>query len=177
MNTLSVWSPSFSAAASLGGALGGAFVGGWLSDRREHKKRSADLIARQLKEFYGPLTALQASTQIHRDLLARMNAAAECFEKSKTSDIAPTTGGFPEQMQLKGDDDLTDIKDLMRIYRQMMDVFQASISVADPTAHAYFLTLCNYVDSWERSVRFAMPSQVWIVEDRVKECFNRFTRI
>ena len=43
--------PLISAAA----ALGGVFLGGWLTNRREREKRRTDHIERQLSELYGPL--------------------------------------------------------------------------------------------------------------------------
>jgi hypothetical protein len=103
-----------------------------------------------------------------------MNAAAQSVEESKTSGKAPTTEGVPEQMALKGDDftDLT--KYLMPIYQHMIDVFRTNMSVADPAAHQYYLTLCNYVDSWERSVRNATPAQVWIVAGESEKVLEPF---
>lgn len=151
-----MWSALISAAASLGGALGGAFFGSWLSDRRERRNR-------KLNDFYNPLWALQASTQIYHDLLTSMNSAAHRVEESKTSGKAPSAGGLPEQMMLKGDDftDLT--KNLMPIYRNMIDVFRTNMAAADPIACQYYPTLCNYAHSWERSVRNATPASEWIV--------------
>lgn len=151
-----MWSALISAGASLGGALGGAFFGSWLSDRRERRNR-------KLNDFYNPLWTLQASTQIHHDLITRMNSAAQRFEESKTSGKAPTTGGLPGQMMIE-DDDFTDLtKHLMPIYRNMIDVFRINMSAADPMAHQYYPILCKYVHSWERSVRNATLAQVWIV--------------
>jgi hypothetical protein len=151
-----MWSALISAAASLCGALGGAFFGSWLSDRRERRNR-------KLNDFYNPLWALQASTQIYHDLLTRMNSAAQRVEESKTSGKAPTTGGLPDQMRLK-DDDFTDLtKNLMPLYRNMIDVFRTNMPAADQTAYQYYPILCNYVHSWERSVRNATSAQAWIV--------------
>jgi membrane protein YqaA with SNARE-associated domain len=70
---MNVWiTPLTSAAGSLGGALVGAFVGGWLRDRREQRKRRADLIDRQLQQFYRPLRALRDTTRVYSDLLSKM---------------------------------------------------------------------------------------------------------
>ena len=41
-------------------ALAGAYLGGYVADRREREKRHADFIMRQLTEFYGPLVACRA---------------------------------------------------------------------------------------------------------------------
>jgi hypothetical protein len=46
--------PLISAAAG----LGGVFLGGWLTNRREREKRRTDHIERQLSELYGPLMTL-----------------------------------------------------------------------------------------------------------------------
>jgi hypothetical protein len=43
-------------------ALAGAYLGGYVADRREHERRHSDFIARQLIEFYGPLVACRAET-------------------------------------------------------------------------------------------------------------------
>jgi hypothetical protein len=43
-------------------ALAGVYVGAYLIDRREGKKRRSDFITRQLTEFYGPLVARRAET-------------------------------------------------------------------------------------------------------------------
>jgi hypothetical protein len=166
--------PLISAAGSLGGALVGAFVGGWLSDRREATKRSADLMVRQLMEFYGPLKAAKDETDLYSDLLARMNEAAECSEKSRTTGMASTTGGFPEEMQLKGND-LEVIKGtLMPIYRNMIKEFRSNMSIANPTAHAYFPILCQYVESWVRRGNLDMPSAVRIVAGQSEKVLQPF---
>jgi hypothetical protein len=156
MTVMSVWTPLISAAGSLGGALVGAFVGGWLSDRREQKKRSADLIVRQLQEFYGPLTALRAETHLYDDLITRMNS------------------GAPDQMPISGDD-LTIMKEkLFPIYQRMITVFRTNMSVGGPTAHEYFYSLCKYVDSWEKSLHSASPAHAWIVRGQNDEVLQPF---
>jgi hypothetical protein len=43
-------------------ALVGVYVGAYLVDARERKKRRSDFITRQLTEFYGPLVARRAET-------------------------------------------------------------------------------------------------------------------
>jgi hypothetical protein len=123
MTVMSVWTPLISAAASLGGALVGAFVGGWLSDRRKQKKRSADLIVRQLQEFYGPLTALRAETHLYDDLITRMNSGAPDL--------------LPEQMPISGDD-LTIMKDKLFPIYQRMNSWEKSLHSAIP-AHAWIV--------------------------------------
>jgi hypothetical protein len=151
-----MWSALISASASLGGALGGAFFGSWLSDRRERRNR-------KLNDFYNPLWALQANTQIYHDLLSRMNSAAQRVEESRTSGKASTTGGLPEQMMLKDDDFAELTKNLMPLYRNMIHVFRTNMPAADQMAYQYYPILCHYVRSWERSVRNAAPAQEWIV--------------
>lgn len=147
---MNVWvTPLISAFGSLGGALVGAFVGGWLSDQRERRKRRADLIVRQLREFYGPLTAFRTATRVYDDLLLKMNSSPP--------------GYMPEQMPITGGD-LTILQDkLLPIYRDMVNVFRTNMSVGDPITHEYFSVLCKYVDSWERGLRAATLSNAWIV--------------
>jgi hypothetical protein len=154
--------PLISAFGSLGGALVGAFVGGWLSDRREQKKRAADLIVRQLQQFYGPLTALRAVIHLYDDLITRMNS--------------PVPGLTPEQMPLS-DDDLAIMKEkLFPIYDEMITVFRTNMSVAGPAVHEYYYTLCKYVNSWEKGLNSAIPAHTWIVRGENEKCFSRFTQ-
>jgi hypothetical protein len=157
---MSVWTPLISAAGSLGGALVGAFVGGWLSDRREQKKRSADLIVRQLQEFYGPLTALRAETRLYDHLITRMNSSVPNL--------------MPEQMPLSGDDFTIMKEKLFPIYQRMITVFRTNMSAAGPTAHEYFYSLCKYVDSWEKSLHSAIPAHAWIVRGQNDEVLQPF---
>lgn len=127
---------------------------------RGQKKRSADLIVRQLREFYCPLTALRTETQLYNELLTRMNS--------------PGPGLIPEQMPLTGDD-LTIIKEkLMPIYREMINVFRTNMSVANPTVATYFYSLCKYEDSWDKSVRSAVPAQAWIVRGQTEKVLHPF---
>jgi hypothetical protein len=158
---MNVWiTPLTSAAGSLGGALVGAFVGGWLSDRREQRKRHADLIDRQLQQFYRPLRALRDTTRVYGDLLSKMNSSSP--------------GLMPEQMAI-ADDDLTILKDkLVPIYRDMINVFRTNMSVADPGMDEYFSILNKYVESWEKSLRGAMLAHEWIVRGENEKVLQPF---
>src|SRR6266436_7637701 len=58
--------PLISAAAGLGGALGGVALGGALTNSRERKKQRTDRIERKLSEFYGPLMTLYKQIEARR---------------------------------------------------------------------------------------------------------------
>src|SRR5215472_2578446 len=124
----------------------GVFLGGWWSDKREREKRRTDFMARQLTEFYGPLLSLRVQTEVHRELLTRMDLAAKCFEASNATGTSPTGAGLPELMQVNGDDIAKLKAVLLPLYRRMIDVFQNNMFVADAESHLYFPELVNYVN-------------------------------
>jgi hypothetical protein len=159
----------FNAVISAASGLLGVLLGGWWSDKRERDRRRTDFMARQLTEFYGPLLSLRVQTQVHRDLLKRMNLAAKRFEASKTTGAPLTGAGLPELMPVSGDD-IPKIKEvLFPLYRRMIDVFQNNMFVADPESHLYFPALAEYVESWERGLREAVPSHSSIVVGQSEE--------
>jgi hypothetical protein len=161
---------------SAASGLLGVLLGGWWSDRREREKRRTDFMARQLTEFYGPLLSLRVQIQVYDELLKRMNLAAECFEKAKTSGASWTGKGLPEQMPVS-EDDIPNLKEeLFPLYQRMIDIFQNNMFVANPDSHLYFPDLVKYVGSWERGLRDAMPGHTWIVvgqsEVNLKPLYN-----
>ena len=76
--------PLISAAAG----LGGVFLGGWLSDRREREKRRTAFVTRQLSEFYGPLVSMRTEIRSRGELRVKIENA---MKKSKKTVFSATT--------------------------------------------------------------------------------------
>src|ERR1700674_5177897 len=92
--------------------LGGVFLGGWLSDRREREKRRNDFITRQLSEFYGPLVSMRAEIRARGDLRLQIETAID--EKHARDLIEAGSYGGQSAIRQVTDDNIPPMLAVMR---------------------------------------------------------------
>jgi hypothetical protein len=166
--------PLISAAAGLGGAL----LGGWLSDRREREKRHADFIGRQLAEFYGPLVSLRTEIFARSVLRERISAAADTAwqelvgEARAAGPLASVENIQRVQRErwpsfealIKDEPDVLRNK-LIPAYQQMIATIREKMWLATPETRNRFVsgefsTLFDHVEILERHLRTPLPAEV-----------------
>jgi hypothetical protein len=158
--------PLVSAAAG----LGGVFLGGWLSDRREREKRRNDFITRQLSEFYGPLVSMRAEIRARGDLRLKIETAID--EKHARDLVEAGAYGGQNAIRQVNEENIPPMLAVMRdeykiftdvsmpLYRKMLDVFREKMWLAEAETRGYLPLLIEFVDVWERHIRGTMPGEV-----------------
>ena len=160
--------PLISAAAG----LGGVFLGGWLSDRREREKRRTAFVTRQLSEFYGPLVSMRTEIRSRGELRVKIENA---MKKSKKTVFSATTENELAEFMAKTQDEYKIFTDVsMVLYRKMIEVFRKRMWLAEPETREYLPQLIEFVDVWERRMRDAMPDEVVLAIEHSEENLRSF---
>jgi|SRR5580658_500112 hypothetical protein len=172
--------PLISAAAG----LGGVFLGGYLSDRREREKRRNDFITRQLAEFYGPLVSMRAEIQARSALRLKIQTAQDQNHMNDLLD-AQLHGG-PNAVKEMNDDNIPPMLDVMRdeykiftdvmmpLYRNMLQTFRDRMWLAETETRDYLPALVEFVDVWERHLRGTMPGEVLLEINHTEQNLHPF---
>jgi hypothetical protein len=165
MSATDVLNPLISALSG----LGGVWLGGWLSDRRERDKRRTDFITRQLTELYGPLVSMSAEIEVRnalRDKISKANIEArrEQMRMANQGDpnearqVAKETGTVSLKLSKYEDASLREI--LMPIYRSMLSLCREKVWLTEPETRKHFTMLIEYVEILDRIIRDALPFDV-----------------
>jgi len=162
--------PLVIAAVSFLGALGGTLLGGWMNARREKTQRRVAFLERQLRDLYSPLLELRAEVRAHGELRLRVDNAADLVWRdlcAKASDEGGNEGlrklheeRWPQFEALLEYDNSKLRDDLMPAYRQMALVFRDNLGLAEPETRAYFESVLEYVEIWERYLTGEFPPEV-----------------
>ncbi len=145
MDAASILNPIVSALAG----LGGVWLGGSLSDRREREKRHVDFITRQLSEFYGPLVSMRNEIQ-----------ARDSLDK----EIVTTDGRWSgdEDSQFK-ERQITDFRTkTIPSYLQMVATFREKMWLAESQTRLHFQNLSRFVDLMVRGSTGAISGEVYL---------------
>ncbi len=165
MNVESVLIPLITALAG----LGGVWLGGWLSDRRERNKQHTEFVERRLAELYGPLLSLHKEIRARSELRLKIETTVDAqhmtdlFEAvARDRDLVQrvTDEHIPGLLTMIRDEDKTFADVLMPLYRQMLATFREKMWLAEPETRGYCSALIEFVDVWERILRKAMPREV-----------------
>jgi hypothetical protein len=132
------------------GLVGGVFLGGWLSDRRERAKQRTDSIKRQLSEFYGPLLSIRNELQ-----------ALEQLDK----EIVTADGSWSEtdDSKFKAGQINSLLEKTMPSYRQLVTIFRDNLWLAEPeTINLHYTNLIKLVDLKDRCLRGEIPGEIYM---------------
>jgi hypothetical protein len=147
---------------SAAAGLGGVFVGGWLSDRRERQKQGNDFIRLQLSDFYGPLLSMFTEVRARDALRMKLIQTINQHHGSKTQEIYQRGHDAIRDASMEGLNKLgtmaNDEKQIFRdtampAYRQMLTTFREKIWLAEPDTRNYFTDFIEFIDVWERTLR------------------------
>ncbi len=149
--------------------LGGVYLGGWLTNRREVEKRRSDFANRQLSEFYGPLLSIRIEINARSKLRMKIDGAANSAWGAMIDDARKINVEAVQQIRAERwpafsaiiDDDNKTLRDiLLPAYRQMLATFRERMWLAEPDTRQYFMNLVEFIDIWDRHIRDAMPGEV-----------------
>jgi hypothetical protein len=154
-------------------ALAGVYLASWLSDRRERERRQTEFLVRRLVELYGPLMSIRAEILAHKQLLAKMDAAAD--GRDGEPPISPS-GTLPELMGMTEDEIVELRQKVVPAYRTLVSSLRERLWLADPSTREHLPALIGYVESWERSAGAALPGHVQIVVGQSQRSLARFFR-
>jgi hypothetical protein len=148
--------------------LGGVFLGGWLSGRREKSKRRIDFVTLQLSEFYGPLVSLRAEIDARSRLRLKLEGAMDQAhmdglldagrDAQRAEDV--TDMAIPSMLMVMRDEDRIFKEVSMPLYRKMLDIFREKTWLAEPETRAFLPPLIEFVDVWERHILGTMPGEL-----------------
>jgi hypothetical protein len=158
--------PLISAAAG----LGGVFLGGWLTNRREREKRRTDHIERQLSEFYGPLITLRKQLAARREHRGNIESAINKVwerlapEMRKVGvDDQKISQLLTDQLNALTEDDKKYLGEIfLPDFREMLRLFRDKMWLAEPSTVSHFGTIVEYVDAWELSLQGVIAGAVAI---------------
>jgi hypothetical protein len=166
--TAAAWiNPLISGGAGLLGVVIGAALGAYAQARG----RRADFQSRQLNEFYGPLLGLRAVIRAHGELRVRIQGAHDA-SWGELVKMARDDGGVDAVVRLRegplgktfkeavGEDDRQFREVIFPCYKQMIEIFRAKISLAEPDTRQHLPALVEFVEVWDRFLQGALPGQV-----------------
>jgi len=110
---------------SAASGLGGVFLGGWLTNRRDQKKARTDFITHQLSEFYGPLVAMRAEIQARGELRLKIEKAMDERHAQNLENLVEAGAIRRDEFEI-----FTDVS--MPLYRRMLDTFREKIWLTEP---------------------------------------------
>ncbi|MCH7806943.1 MAG: hypothetical protein IH995_07355 [Proteobacteria bacterium] len=149
------------------GSLAGVFLGGWIANRNNEKRRKADFIEKQLSEFYGPIVSLRAEIKAHSELRVKIQNVAsskweELFSRVKTPEARDKLSQkrYPQFQAIIEYDNTKLREELIPAYQKMITLFRDKMWLAEPETREYFDDLVEFVDIWERSLRNTLPPEV-----------------
>jgi hypothetical protein len=155
--------------ATAGVGLIGVLFGGWIANRNAIATRRFDFLSRQLAEFYGPLLSIRNELRARGELRAKLDelASQEWGHVSARLDGMDPSAAADElknryepfgKMIEFNNERLRDTS--MPAYREMLRIFRERAWLADVDTRAYFNSLVEFVEVWERFLDKAMPREV-----------------
>lgn len=158
------WTVAVPAVSGLTGALGGAFLGGWLSRWNEQRKQRLDFATQQMREFYSPMLGLSTHISSLSVLRERIEDTAQ--------EAPPTVPGRPSERPLEAGaerekragaveyDNEQFRTVLLPLYEEMLRVFSEKFWLADADVQQQYARLVEYVELWKRLLAKAIPPEV-----------------
>jgi hypothetical protein len=167
-NSLGLLQWGISIAVPAASGLSGVLVGALLSQWREKNNRRHDFIAKQLAEFYSPLLSIRKELKATRETEIKISRAADAAWRG----LCERYQGDPDRLRSMTEerrDSFTRIidynnqslrTDCIPAYHRMIDVFRNKMWLAKASTEAYFPSLLEFVDIWDRWLSGALPGEV-----------------
>lgn len=149
--------------------LAGVAIGAWLTSRREQKQRKLAFLEKQLSMFYSPMLGLRNEIKAHGAFRVRVQNEADaawrqlCAETEKLDVEARRrllSERGPEFTRIIEYDNTKLHEELLPAYRKMVELFREYYWLAEPETRAYYDSLLEFVEVWNRWIAKALPSEV-----------------
>jgi hypothetical protein len=149
--------------------LSGVLIGGLIASRNQKVERRQRFIRDQLTEFYAPLLGLRERVRAYGKIRVKVNDAAGAawpllMEEARRRGIEHLAEMeeklWPGYQKIIDDHNEQLKKELIPMYRQMVDVFTARMQFAEPSTRGYFGELVEFAELWQRYVSDALPGTV-----------------
>jgi hypothetical protein len=148
----------------LSGIVGASLVY-YFGIRQISIKRHADFVERQLQEFYAPMAGWRKRIRSKSELRLRVSGAAN----QAWHEICESYGGAvmhdheerfkPFKRIIEYDNDQFE-RELMPLYRQMLDLFTDKYWLAAKDTRGFYQEYLEFVEIWERYLGAAIPGEV-----------------
>jgi hypothetical protein len=143
-------------------------VGAVLTNSRERKQRRLRFIDKQLEHFYSPMLGIRTEIRMRSELRVRIQevSQAEWTKLSQRADKTPgalaklATDRQPEFEKLIDYENALLSEHLLPSYRQMAALFRDNHALADAQTRAYYPSLVEFVELWDRWEKKSIPSEV-----------------
>ena len=148
----------------LSGIVGASLVY-YFGIRQISIKRHVDFVERQLQEFYAPMAGWRKRIRSKSELRSRVSEAAdEAWQESCESYDGTATQDHEERFKpfnriIKYDNDQFE-RELMPLYRQMLDLFTDKYWLAAKDTRGFYQEYLEFVEIWERYLGAAIPGEV-----------------
>lgn len=166
--------------------IGGIFVGGWLTSRRDVVSRKHAFITKQLQDFYSPLLGIRMEIRTRSELRERLSEAADAEWQQLVAE-ARASGGveavqrlqeeqFPTFKRMIDWDNKKLFEELLPAYRSMIHVFREHLWLAEPDTLEFLSGLVEFVEVWERvrddSVPMGVVTRIGHGEEKLKPFYD-----
>jgi hypothetical protein len=141
----------------------GVALGGWISSYSQREERRRAFLRSQLDEFYSPMLGLRERILAKSMSRERVNQAADSawrklydgqkierqieLEKTHKEEYGAIIDYNNEQL----------FKELLPLYREMIDLFSKKMGLAEASTRLYFGEFVHFVDIWDRSEKNVLP--------------------
>lgn len=143
----------------------GALIVYYFGIRQISIKRHADFVERQLQEFYAPMAGWRKRIRVKSELRLRISGAAnEAWLEICASNREAVMHDHDERFKpfrriIEYDNDQF-VRELMPLYRQMLDLFTDNYWLAARDTRGFYHEYLEFVEIWERILGAAIPVEV-----------------
>jgi len=149
-------------------------AGGWLTAHNQKRERQQRRINEQLAGFYGPMLALRTQMLSQSELGQKIRGNAgtawqEIVKRAYEGDNESrkidrmeklTQQRWPSFEKLTEYGNRQLVEEILPSYRKMVEIFTSKLHLAEPSTIAYFPTLLEFVEIWNRWLNESLPVEV-----------------
>jgi hypothetical protein len=162
--------PVLLALISAAAALGGVFVGGWLTSRNQKRERQIRFHREQLGEFYGPMFAIRAESLAKSELRSKISGEADSVWRELIDD-AMQGGGVEgieraRRVSFRTFEAIIEYnnrqlaEEIIPSYREMLRLFVEKMYLAEVSTITHLEDLVEFVEIWNRWLAESLPGEV-----------------
>jgi len=152
--------------------LAGVVLGGYLVSRHQRIERRQSRIREQLAELYSPLLGRRERLRARGEVRVKVSHAASAAWKKLCADVrADDPSGqaealrkmreerFPKFQELIEDQN-GQLREELPIYREMLQLFESNLGLAEHSTRRHFGTMVGFVELWNRYLDERLPGEV-----------------
>ena len=165
------------------GAAGllGVYVGGFVAQRNEARRRRLEFITKQLTDFYGPLVGLKADIEARAYREGFVSAAAAAMWEARLLDVSDPVkresilaAKSAEIEGLQGRYFAAQRDEVLPMYREMKRIFSEGMWLADSSTTPFYRDLCDHIDSLDQLLNLRLAYETLLLVGPQDFKLNKF---